>query len=305
MYRTVLRNGPWPVLLVVFIWGLNFTVVKAALRELSPFWFNALRFTLALGVLVGFWTRHRERDIVLKEASPFLWVRVGILGLVGHGIYQVFFIMGLDRSTAANAAIVLSGTPLWTASLAHLVGQERLRPQMLSGMLLAMAGVGLVVGFSGRQISVGPDVFLGNVMIVGCSWCWAFYTVFSRSLMRRVSPLTITVLSMAVALPVLWGAALLEGPPAWEQISLWAYLGVLYSGLLAIALSYVIWAASIRRIGAARTAVYGNLVPVVATAAGVILLHEKLHSYQMLGGAVVLLGLYLVQRRSWTRTSPL
>ncbi|MCS7081456.1 MAG: DMT family transporter [Bacteroidota bacterium] len=283
---------------VVLIWGLNFTVVKTALREVPPFWFNALRFTLAFGALWGGWVLGAPKPLEGLRASGerALGPLFG-LGLIGHGLYQVCFIVGLARSTAGSAAIVLSGTPLWTALLAHLFGQERLRLRSLLGMLLAFSGVVLVVIFGGRQVSLGADALWGNLLIVGASCCWAAYTVLSRPLVRRIGPLEVTLWSMAPALPLLWSLVALEPMPRWERLSVWAWLGLLYSGLLAIALSYVLWAHSIRRIGAARTAVYGNLVPVIAASAGVILLQEPLHVYQMVGGLVVLVGVYLVQRR--------
>ncbi|MDH3224923.1 MAG: DMT family transporter, partial [Gemmatimonadota bacterium] len=101
---------------VVLIWGINFSVVKDALRIVDPLVFNAVRFLLAGAALA---VLHTARGRVDRGDLPAL---VG-LGVCGHTAYQAGFIFGLDRTLAGNAAVILAAAPIWTLALAVLVGQ--------------------------------------------------------------------------------------------------------------------------------------------------------------------------------------
>ena len=130
--------------MVVLIWGINFAVMKAAVADLDPLVFNALRFTLSvafLGLLVA-----REQPTPRPNAQPAhrKWWRILLLGLFGHFAYQTVFILGLERTTSGNSALLLSSSPLWTASLAHVVGWERMRRGAWFGLGLAFIGTAAI-----------------------------------------------------------------------------------------------------------------------------------------------------------------
>jgi len=117
------------------IWGVNFSVIKIALREFEPLAFNALRFVLASSTLFVFL---RLRGAVPLPARRH-WIRVVSLGLLANVVYQLLFIYGVDRTLAGNAGLVLATTPVWTLILASC----RVSPQMLqiqvSDMLVSFA----------------------------------------------------------------------------------------------------------------------------------------------------------------------
>ena len=133
------------------IWGVNFSVIKIALREFDPLGFNAIRFALASLTLFVF--------LRLSGAVPFPerrhWGRIVLLGLLANVVYQLLFIYGVDRTLAGNAGLVLATTPVWTLILASISGQERHGFPVWGGVLATLGGMVLVVLGGGRRLGIG------------------------------------------------------------------------------------------------------------------------------------------------------
>jgi drug/metabolite transporter (DMT)-like permease len=139
----------------------------------------------------------------------------------------------------------------------------------------------------------------GDLLIAAAVLCWAAYTLGARRLISRHSPVGVTGLSMAMGTVVYLGVVWPHVAAApWSQLSARTWLAILYSAIFALAVAYTIWYAAVRQIGSARTAVYSNLIPLVAMATAVIFLGEPLRARNLIGAAAVLLGVAL------TRTAP-
>lgn len=282
------------LLLMVCIWGLNLSVLKVVFREIPPLAFNAVRFgvaTLAFVLLIG-WLENGRRPWV----EPRHLGRVALLGLIGHTGYQLCFVLGLHRTTAIHSALIFGTTPLVVALFSTWQGHERLGWPIWSGLLSSATGVALTV--SGRQVQAGRPLstLWGDALILGGVLLWALYTVSSKPLLGRYSPLRLTGLSMVAGTVPLVLIALPECLALeWGRVSLLAWAGLAFSTLLAIVLGYVIWYRSVARVGNARTAVYGNLVPVLGPTFAVWLLGEPFSGQLALGGAFILGGIVLTR----------
>jgi drug/metabolite transporter (DMT)-like permease len=279
---------------VVFIWGINFVVMKIAFDELAPLLFNALRLTLAaLLLLVVLWIREGWQPMPRRD-----WLKLAGLGLLGNTFYQVPFILGLELTTAGNSSLLIATIPVWAALLARLLGWERISWRIWMGIGLSFAGVLLVTSASSpEEVATGRPHFWGDVLTLLAAICWAAYTVFSKDVLIRYSPLRVSALTLAVGIVGLWIIALPSVLSThWVEPAGWVWGAILYSGGLSIALSYVIWAAGVKHIGAARTAIYNNLVPVVTFIAAYVALRQPLGALEILGGAVVLTGIWITVR---------
>jgi drug/metabolite transporter (DMT)-like permease len=136
------------------------------------------------------------------------------------------------------------------------------------------------------------------LLVVGAVVSWAAYTVLARPVLARQRPLRVTAFSMLGGVPPLMLVsvpALIAEP--WGRLPVSAWLAVLYSGGLSIALSYLLWNRGLLRVGGSRTAVYVNLVPVVAVLAAFAFLGESLGWLQIAGGAVIFVGIVLTRVR--------
>jgi drug/metabolite transporter (DMT)-like permease len=296
------------LLAAVLFWGFNMTVVKLGLREVEPLAYNVARFlgaSLILLVLV----RHREGTIAVERGDLR---RVVLLGIVGHTCYQIFFIEGLARTSASSASLLFASTPLVVAILSRLAGHERIPWTTAIGTLLGFAGVGLIVsggaGDAASRAAVGegsaaPGVaadaataIVGNGLIFAAVLCWSTYTVLARRLLERYSPLRMTAVTLAIG-------TLFLVPPAlpdvlrqdWRSVSGLARAGLVYSLVFALVVSYVIWYRSVKQVGNVRTAIYSNLVPLVGTLFGVLLLGERISAGIGAGAACIVAGIVLTR----------
>jgi drug/metabolite transporter (DMT)-like permease len=279
------------MLLLVVVWGVNFPIIKIAFEELPPFAFNGLRFAAAAVLLLGI-LRWIEGPIRLdRTAVP----RLAVLGVIGHAGYQTLFIGGLARTTAGHSAVILAMVPLFVGALGVLLGLERPSLRMWIGLVLAFAGI-LVLVKDRMGLALDTSTITGDLITLAASLCWATYTVLSRPLLDRVSPLRLTTLSLCLGLPVI----LVSAVPGllrvhWGAVSPRVWAALAFSTLFAIVVSYVIWYASVQVVGSARTAAFSNLIPVVALISAHLVLREPLGPPQVLGTAIVLFGVWLAR----------
>jgi drug/metabolite transporter (DMT)-like permease len=301
------------LLLMVVIWGTNYSVAKRAFDEIPPQAFNAVRVTVASVVFLAVihWAGRQTRRstvglsrvfytperLTLRDRVDLCWV-----GFVGHFLYQSFFIGGLSRTSASNAALIIGTTPVLVAVFSSALGLERISLVHWIGVAASVIGVYFVVASGGHSEANSTQ---GDLMVVVAVVCWAIYTLGSGRLMARHSPLYVTGMTMAygglpyaaVMSPNVWRVS-------WTHVSPWAMAAVVLSALLALCLSYLIWYAAVQRIGAARTAMYSNLVPIAAMAVAVIWLHEPLSRIKLLGAAGVLTGVFLTRLGRTTAATP-
>jgi drug/metabolite transporter (DMT)-like permease len=279
---------------VAVIWGANFVVIKSAVAQFNPLAFTALRFSLATLVMLP--------PLFGAARGPRLparvWVQLGLLAVVGNVLYQPAATLGLNYTTATNAALIVSTAPAWVAVLGHLFGVERLGARAWLGVALSALGLGLVVAGDGQGLSFARENMLGNLFSLAAALGWAGSTLMMQPLVTRYSTYSVVVLSNVLAVPAL----LLLAVPGfqaqdWGVITLTGWAQLVASALLAICLAYTVWAKGVQRLGAARTALYGNLVPVFAALAGILFLNERLGWHQIVGAVLVFVGIALARQK--------
>jgi drug/metabolite transporter (DMT)-like permease len=289
---------------MTLIWGTNFSIVKSAFAVMDAQAFNALRMVIASAVFVAIIVFVRRRPHALRGsmASIFFtpepisrrdWITLVVLGIVGHTAYQYFFIGGLARTSVANSSLMLAATPVVIALISAGLGHERISGLHWLGAALSMAGIYLVVA---QAPSGGGSSLTGDLMMLGAVCCWAIYTLGTRQLMLRHSPVGVTGFSMTIGtllyvpltIPHLLGTD-------WSTVTPGAWAALLYSALFALCVAYTIWYMAVREIGSARTSVYSNVVPIVAMLTAVVFLGEGMTAGRLAGAAAVLVGVALTR----------
>jgi drug/metabolite transporter (DMT)-like permease len=256
---------------LIFIWAANFSVVKYALRDMSPLAFNGLRVTLASIVL---WVSVKVGGRSMAMDRRYWPALVG-LGILGNTIYQVLFIYGIDWTLAGNASLMLAATPIFTTLLSIAFRQERVGSMAWTGVAIS------VVGF---------------LTVLTASVCWSVYTVGSSPLVRRYGALPVTAVTMWIGALVLLAVSVPSFlAQDWTAVRPLSWLALFYSGAFAIALAYLIWYYSIRQLGNTRTAVYSNFIPVVALVIAWLMLSEVPTWLQLAGAAAIVGGTVLVR----------
>lgn len=287
------------LLMVVIIWGFNFPIMKAALDHVPPLAFNALRFPLAAATLAVV-LRLQGRRLVPRRRD---WGKVAALGALGHVVFQVCFVFSLDLTLTGNAALLLATSPVWVVLLGTAMGRERFNPWALWGSLITLAGMALLIAGGDRGESSGAGAggsggnLYGDLLMVGAAVSWALYTVLGRRAVKRHGALEVTGWAMWAGAPLVVAAGV---PDLWRvglgSIGLAAWGAAAYAGVLAVAVAYFLWYRAVGAIGQSRTAVYQNLVPVVALGAAWLWLNETPGAAQWAGATVILAGLLVARR---------
>ena len=278
--------------LVAIIWALNFSIIKSSLTEIDPLSFNGLRFVFAAAIiwLALFWKK-QQFSIPRKDWLPLLG-----MGLLGNLVYQGLFIIGIDYTLSANAAVMLGTIPIWVALFSHFFKLESMNLFKTIGVIFAFGGIVFIISGGEKGFSLSSDTFIGDVIIILSAVVWGGFTILSKPFLSRYTPIQFSVIMSTIGCIVLF----LVGLPnmivlEWGQVSYAAYGGVVYSGLLSIGAAYIIWNYGIQVVGAVRTSTYQNLVPVLGLVFGIVLLNEQLSFLQYMGSALVIAGIVLAR----------
>lgn len=286
------------LLFVVTVWGVNYPLLKSVLEIMHPHLINSFRFSISILVLGGIYIyRRRRKGLSVWEPLRKYPLRIAGLGMIGFIAYQFFFIHGIHRTTAGNAALIMTSVPLWTACLGATLGTERIRGGAWFALLFVLGGAMTIVVGSAGTISFDSGIFLGNVLMLGAACSWGCYTALNKPMLRHAGATGLTFLGLLFALPILVGMGLPEIPRTdWSIVTPRHWAIIVYSGGLSTGLVLALWNNAVNHVGAAHTAAYGNLIPLTALSASYLLLGETVSPIQIIGGATVIGGLLILRR---------
>lgn len=292
----------WPtyfkLILVALLWGGTFIAGRLLAESLSPLMSAIGRFGLAVFILILL-------TIKLEGRLPTLSLRqVAItftLGLTGIFTYNLFFFTALSEMPASRTALFVAFNPIVTALLVSLLYREKISMQKLLGISVAVLGA-LTVISNGHLLTVIQDISQafghGELSMLCAVISWAIYTVVGRKALLGLSPLVSTTYA------AIWGLLLLLivwffNPNAqvlpelnWEIGAAIGYLAV-----FGTVIPFIWYYQGIKTIGAAQTSVFTNFVPLFGVLLGALLLNEQISSSMLLGGALVITGVVLTNRR--------
>lgn len=275
-------------------WGASFVAIKVALRTLSPLPLVWLRFGLGVGVLSLFVLREREKDpLSFRE-----WLLVGLLGFLGVPFHHLVQSTGLKTAQAATSAWIISSMPVFIALLGALFLGERMGRRRIVGLVLAAAGVLLVVtrGDPKRLWMTDPGSF-GDLLVLLSALNWAVFTVVSRGFLSRHRPAPMMFKVMAsgwLMTTILFLASGAWSPIAGLDAGGWA--AVLFLGVFCSGLAYVFWYDALKSLPASRAGVLMYLNPASATVVAVAGLGEPLSVSVVTGALLITLGVWQVNR---------
>jgi drug/metabolite transporter (DMT)-like permease len=235
------------------------------------------------------------------------WAAVAGLGILFYAMFPILFNASLIFTTAARGALALSTLPLLTMVAGATLGSEPLTGRKTAGVLVAISGVSMAL-LSG--LTAAPDgAWRGDLLMVGAALCMAFYSIWSKPVIRRSGPIPFTTLAMAAGATVLVILSRLHGsfapveafgPPQW--------VAVLYLGAFGSALTFYLWSFALERTTPTRVAISVTVNPVVASLVGATLLGEPLRWNLLAGIVTVFIGIWIAtgksRRKTGTQTDP-
>ena len=282
------------LILAVLAWGGSFVATKVALQQVSPATIIWLRF--GIGVLIlGLATLARRQFAVPSRRDLGYFALLGFIGITFHQWLQA---NGLKTAQATTTAWIVATTPIFIALLGWLVLKERLRWVQTLGILLATVGVLLVVT-RGNLASLASGSFgePGDFLILLSAPNWAVFSILSRRGLRRF-PATL-MMFYVMGFGWLFTMLLLFAGPGLSEIpnlTLPGWLGVIFLGVFCSGLAYIFWYDALQALPVAQAGAFVYLEPFVTLVVAALVLGEVVTLVSLLGGGVILLGVWMVQR---------
>jgi drug/metabolite transporter (DMT)-like permease len=288
------RGTYWRLATVPVIWGGTFIAGRVLALALPATVGALLRFVAASLALLAaaLWFEGRLPRLNRRQLAAVL-----ALGATGVFAYNLLFLGALALLPASRTSLIVALNPVVTIMLSAWLFGERVTRLRGLGILLALAGVWIVVSRGDPLGSLAGAIGRGEIMMFGAVCCWAAYTLIGRSVLRGLTPLAATTyasLSGTAMLAVVATPALLRLESG--ALSPAVFASVLYLGLLGTGVAFVWYYRAVRRLGPSRTVIFNNLVPVCGATFGVTLLGEPLLPSMVVGGALALAGVMLVSR---------
>jgi drug/metabolite transporter (DMT)-like permease len=282
--------------LAITFWGASFVATKVALRDVSPLTVIAVRFAIGVAALGGVVAARRQ--FALLHKSDLGWLV--FLGLNGVTVHQLLQANGLVTTSATNSGWIVALTPVFAALLAWLILREPFGRLKVLGLILATCGAFLVI--SRGQLSRGLlniPATPGDFLMLVSSPNWALFTVLSKRTVSRMPPALMVTYVMAFGwlaiLPLFLGAR------GWIELSRLTPAGLgglLFLGVLCSGAAYVFWYDALEAAGASQVAAFLYIEPIVTVMVASILIGEQATWATWLGGAVILVGVWLVNRQT-------
>jgi len=282
------------VLFAVGVWGGSFVATKIALRDIDPFTLIWVRFGIGVVILgAAVWKRGQIRMPPLPDLGYF-----ALLGAIGITFHQWLQSTGLLSAQATTTAWIVASTPVFMALLGWIFLKEGLGLLPAAGILVAASGVLLVVSRGDLQaLSIGQFGAPGDLLILISAPNWAIFSALSRSGLNRYPAASMLLFVMGFGF-LFSSFFFLSGPGLGDLLNLspegWG--AVLFLGIACSGLAYIFWYDALQALPSAQVGAFIYLEPLVTVVVASVVLAEPLYWAALIGGAVILLGVWLVNR---------
>ena len=289
------------MLLGTFFWAANIIAGKFALQSVSALTLAQARVTGAAVIFLAAWALSRNRPRLQLTIQD--WAYLFVTALFGITLNQLFFIGGIGRTSAAHAGLIIALGPVMVLILSCAMQLEALTVLKSLGAAVSLAGVGVLT--TGRAQGGNPSTLTGDVITLMGTAVFAYYTILLKKVATRYDALSLNTLlfSMGAVLMLPFTARDLVRTH-WTALPPQAWWGIAFMVTLGSVVAYSIYAFALTELTATRVAAFNYLQPVIAAALGVWLLSEALTMHVIMGGVLILLGVYLAEREGRESTPP-
>jgi len=282
---------PYVYLTVVpLIWAGNFIIGKVLIESLPPFSISAGRFIVGALILGLLFLKLKDKT---KLDGRLIKIKILVLGLTGVFVYNSLLYVGLKHTTAINATLINSFSPIVIIYFSWLFLKENIGYKHIIGALFAILGIVIIQCQGSLAVFYNLDFNFGDLIIFINTFVWATFTVLGKDVMRSLSPMETTTYSTFAGLPFLCLASGWEISHTGITLSWPIAAGILYLGMFATVLAFIWYYKGIQMVGVAKSANFYNLIPVYSVFLAVFFLKEQVTLYHIIGGFCVMLGIIL------------
>ena len=274
------------LVLTTFFWAAVFHIGKFAVAHMSPLSVGAWRFLVAGTILVIYLYLQKGWDVQAVRRNIWPIVAMGIIGVFG---FNVALFIGLKHTSSVNGALIMAFYPAMTALMSALLGGERVQPRQLLGFAVSLTGVVIIVSQGSLHNLLTMSFSVGDLlMLVACA-CFALYAVIPKRFITNVPSMLLTTSTIVVGAVLLGITADILSDDMFVMPSTTVSAAIAAMALFGSVLAYLWWNQGIARLGATRSAIFINLVPVFASLIGVAL-GQSLSVAQLIGAVLVIAG---------------
>lgn len=279
------------LLFTALFWGISWPVARVLVFIAPPMTIGFFRFLTALLCFIPVL-------LITRQSLEFRWETVKwyiVLGFTGFFAYGVFFLVGMRFTTAAQGSIIAGVNPVSISLFAHIIHGERLdRWWKYTGFVFSFTGVIFVIGVQ-AIIDYKPEYLLGNIIILAAMICMGIYSNLGKKFMENHSSLEATTGAVLVATIFFGFGAVTEEFWVLESLVDPVFItGVLVLGILVTSLGFLFFFIAVRNIGATKSGIFINLVPVFGTLSSALFLGETIYWTFILGLGLIITGIFII-----------
>jgi len=279
--------------LAALFWGGNAVLARAVHGHVPPIAMACIRWWVAFAIVLPFALPYLRRDWAAIAGNLPMMIFLSVFGV---GCYSTFLYIGLNYTTAINAAVIPSSGPVLIALVCFFVFGDRLRPLQILGIAVSLLGVLAIIARGEIEALASLAFNQGDLWVLGAVLTWAVYTAFVRK-RPDIHGLSFAVATFAIGSAAITPLFVAEHLSGWKlQLDAVTVLTLVYVSIFPSILSYLFFNRGVDLIGGARAGVFMHMVPLFGTALAIVFLGEALHLYHVLGFALILLGVTMTAR---------
>lgn len=288
--------------IATIVWSGNFIVARGVISQIPPVSLAFFRWLTGSIIIVPIgYNKFRSEWPVIRSQWKYLLA----VAFSGVTLYNTFLYVAGHYTPAINLALIATTTsPIMAIILAAVFLKEKISLLRLAGLITCITGILLLLSRGSLERLLGFHFSIGDWWLLAGALCFAVYNILVK---RKPSSISATSFLMAI----FWlGTLMLIPGYIWELNTAPAVrfdaklVGIiLYLGAGACVISYLCWNAAIAKLGAGRTALFGNLIPIFSTLEAVFILQEKIINIHLISGALVITGLVLANLNTGKRAA--
>ena len=278
------------LVLVAIMWGGTFIATKMVSHVFGSFTGASYRYLVALLFMVPILLVKDPKAFKVTKKQLF---QLSLLGATGIFAYSFFFFTGLRMVTASHGALIVALNPVLVMLISSSIGKERISRIKIIGLLLSIAGTAIVIA-RGDLLDLFTIFTWGDAFMLGCPISWALYTYFAKDALKFATPLQASTWAIVIGLAMILFFVPFETYPTKVDWTIW--LAIVYLGICGSVLGFVWYYEGIKEIGPVKTSIFNNLIPIFAVMFSVVFLDETIHTYIGYGSALVISGVYIINK---------
>jgi drug/metabolite transporter (DMT)-like permease len=279
--------------MVVVFWGNAFVAIKYLLEheKLTPMDLIALRYVPAAALLMAMIFVAYPARMVLNVWKKE-WLGISLYGITGVLGYNLALNFGETKIAAGSASLIVGLSPILTLIASNLVLKERITAKKLWGIIIAFAGLFVVVRW-GTGDAINFNYLLGTLITFGAPISWAVYTIVGKPLVHRCDPNLVTISA------IIWGSVplvfFMPNMNILKNLSAIGWGALTFLSLICTIFGFLVWSWALKKTEAARLGAIVYLIPLVTIVSGLLFLRESVTVGLLAGGAVLVAGVVLAE----------